>query len=793
MNTRQSDTKKRPFLSRGLWPLVNILAIASLSFASQAKVYIVDTSEDNTINYTNGSSLCGSPCTLRAAIRAANASDKIADEIIISEGIHPILQYSDPDPRSIDENAAKLGDLDITDDLEIFGENSTGRNVINASDFAGGVGDRVFHIFSGADVTFQNISIQGGKLIVATKKDSDGKDKIIGTPSGAGIFIDASSVVTLTNVEVTKNTITTDSLADFSTVGGGIYVADTATLIINDSEITQNEAPSGGGIANAGRTDIRRTLIDSNNATDSNDPTLGSVSGGGGGGINNQGGYLSMGTSTLSNNSSIQVGGGIYFSNQGENNGNVIITNSVVYNNHSEFGGAGIASLGPISINNSAITENTTESLITPGSRGNGAGINILLGSLDMVNSTISNNKGAHSGGGIFSSRDINLTNVTIYNNEATPCASGDADCSANSQVGGNQIALFTSSDQRPNMVLNNTIIGNGPDSNSTEFPCAGSTGYTGDIQSQGYNLESGYTEPSNTCGLVHAKDETTIADLRLAALDEDPDRPEELEFMNIGNQETTLFAARQVNALLEAQEAKVATATEPAQPALPASPAIDNGNQSCPLVDQRFMIRDDDCDIGAYEAGASQQQGGNNYVDLKATIADTPDPVAPNNPQQPLTYMVVVTNLYEDTPANSVEISIKLPNSFSFTNYTSGATGTKPACTTPSQATNTMICTAGTIAGLGRAEIFISGYPQVEGTITAIVNVTSGTTDAFSQNNVNITEETVVDAEAGCITNFGNCGTTTSGGSGGGALHPLTLLLTALILLGRRFRTSAS
>jgi len=785
MNTPQSDTKKRPFLSRGLWPLANILAIASLSFASHAAVYIVNTDSDETGNYTDGSSSCGSPCTLRSAIRAANANEKIADEIIISEGFNPQLSNGDPDPKSIDENAAKLDDLDITDDLEIFGENSTGRNIISAAGLRGGVGDRVFHILPGANVKFQNVSIQGGQLTVETKKDSDGEIKVIGEPAGAGILIEASSVVTLTNVEVTNNAITTNSVANFSTVGGGIFVADTATVIINDSEITQNTAPSGGGIANAGRADIRRTLIDSNEATDSNDPSSISFSGSGGG-INNLGGYLSIGTSTLSNNTSTAQGGGIYSANQGQNNGNIIITNSVVYNNFAEFGGAGISNFGPLSINNSAITENTSESRTTPGSRGNGVGIlSSGPGSLDIVNSTISNNTGAHSGGGIFSSRDISLTNVTIYNNEATPCTDSSTDCSDNSQVGGNQVALFTSSDSRPSLVLNNTIIANGPTSNLAEPPCAGSKGYSGDIRSQGYNIESSYTEPSNTCGLIHAKDETTITDLRLAALDEDPDRPEEI--MNIGNQSTTLFAARQVNALLEAQE------ETDTQPAMPASPAIDNGNQSCPLVDQRFMIRDDDCDIGAYEAGATQQQGGNNYVDLKVTIADTPDPVAPRDDQKPLIYLIVVTNLYEDTPANSVTITIDLPDSFLFSNYVSGATGTKPQCSNPSSASNTMTCTAGTIDGLGRAEIFISGSPQVEGTITAKVSVVSGTPDAFSQNNLNITEDTVVDPEAGCTTNFGNCGTTTSGGSGGGAIHPLALLLTTLILLSRRFRTFES
>lgn len=581
-------TKNKSLLGRSLWPLVNILVIASLSFASHARVYVVDIDDDDTSDYTNGSSACGSPCSLRAAIRAANANNDIGvDEIIISVGINPYLSLGDSDPKSIDENAAKLDDLDITDDLRILGANSVERNIISAGGLGGGVGDRVFHILEGADVTFQNVSIQSGKLTIETKQDSNGEDKIIGTPAGAGILVEAGSVVTLTNVEVTKNSISTSSLADFKTVGGGIYVANTATLIVSDSEITYNKAPSGGGIANAGRAELRRTLIDNNDATDSNDPTSSSVSGGGGGGINNQGGYLSLGSSTLSNNSSTQSGGGIYFTNQGQNDGSVIITNSVVFNNHSEFNGAGIASLGPLSISNSAIIENSSASLTIPGSRGNGAGIyNSSRGSLDMVNSTVSRNSGAHSGGGIFSTREVNLTNVTVYNNEATPCALGDTDCSDNSQVGGNQIALFTSSGVRPNMILSNSIIGNGPDSNLAEPPCAGSTGYTGDIKSLGYNMEN-----DNSCGLREIEaDKIDVPDLGLAALDQDPDRPE--EEVSIGNQETNLFASRQVNALLAG------------------SPAIDSGTDKiCPLVDQRFMLRDNDCDIGAYEYGASEQR----------------------------------------------------------------------------------------------------------------------------------------------------------------------------------------
>ncbi len=765
MNAPLIVNQKKTLLSRGLWLLINILAIASVSFASHAAIYTVDTDSDDMSNYTNGSSACGSPCSLRAAIRAANSATG-ADEIFISEGINPYLSYGDSDPKSIDENAAKLDDLDITDDVKIRGSNNAERNVISAGGLSGGVGDRVFHVLNGANVTFQNISIQDGQLTVETEQGSDGNKKIIGNPAGAGILIEAGSVVTLIDVGVTQNSITTRSLADFNTVGGGIYVANSATLIANDSEITYNKAPSGGGIANAGRAEIRRTLIDNNDATDRNDPASRSVSGGGGGGINNQGGYLSLGSSTLSNNSSTQLGGGIYFANQGQNNGSIIITNSVIYNNHAEFGGAGIANLGPLSINNSAIVENSSASLKTPGNRGNGAGIyNFSLGSLDMVNSTVSHNSGAYSGGGIFSSRNMSLTNVTIYDNEATPCSAGNVNCSDNSQVGGNQIALFTSSSVRPNLILSNTIIGNGADSNLNEPPCAGSTGYTSDIKSLGYNIES-----HNSCGLREIEgDQTDVTDLGLTALDQDPNPPEEPAI--IDGQSTTLLASRQVNALTDG------------------SPAIDSGNNNtCPLVDQRFMLRDNNCDVGAYEYGATDRQA-TGLVDLKVTIADTPDPVAPRNNQQPLNYIIVITNLYENTPAISVTMTVNLPNSFAFASVTSAATsGVKPNCTFLNPGINTMTCDIGTVTGLGRAEVFISGQPQIEGTIQASVSVFSETPDAFPQNNLNITVDTVVDAEAGSVINFGG-----NGGAGGGMLHPLTLLLTALILLGRRFRASAA
>ncbi len=706
MSRLKPTTNRHSIFIRATLTIAGFAALLITPAISHADIFNVNNAGDD------AQASCPATCTLRGAILAANANSG-KDTIYLNDGINPNIFLA-----GADENSAVTGDLDITDDVDIIGQTATSRNIVNANRL-----DRVFHVLSGATVSFQHISIRGGQAI---------------NIGGGGISIDGSSFAEFIDVEIKANEVSVGSGSQnttFLTTGGGIYVGTLATAIITDSEIIENQAPAGGGIVNAGRTNIRNSLIFQNTASGQSSN---------GGGISNQGGFLSVGSSTISNNASTDSGGGVFTTNQGVNIGSVVITNTAIISNQAARNGAGISNLSPLSLNNSTVSDNQITF------QGNGAGIyNSAIASLDIVNSTISSNggAGARGGGGIFTTRDVSLTNVTLYNNKASPLASSG---STNNTVGGNQLTVFTSSSaNKPNVVLVNTIIADGPDSNIGEPPCAGSTGYTDNIQSTGKNIEN-----ENSCGLI-----TTDPFL------------DQINVSDVGLDNTLAIDSNLPD-------------TTPVHALLDGSPAIDNGSDTaCPTVDQRFLLRDN-CDTGAYEHNATEQQA-TGVADLKVTIADSPDPVAPNNTQQTLTYVVSVTNLYVDNSADDVTVSITLPDTYQFNNVTTASTDILPNCEAPNSQ-NVIICTVSTIPGLGRVDFFIAGHPTVVGTITARVSAFSATQDAFPQNNTNITEDTVVTLDADDTNNFGSI---TNGGGGGGMVYPLTLLLAVLIILVRRLR----
>lgn len=683
------------------------------------RTYVVGNGGD-TSGYVSGSTECGSPCTLRGAIRAANANPG-KDTILLGE-----LDISLT--RSGTDNTAENGDLDISDDLIIRGEKpNNGRNIITAAN-----ADRAFHILSSAEVEFHNISIRGGSVVNAP---------------GGGIYVSNSGFARLTNVELSGNEVRYDSTAGsggdglLEVSGGGIYVDGEATAIISSSDITGNTAPRNGGVSNAGRTEIRQSLIDANAAVGAggSDPDSRDIFSNGGG-VGNLGGYLSIGNSTVSNNITENQGGGIYITNRGPNVGITIITNTSITGNKAKFNGGGIANFGPATLNNSVVSNNR----ITTG--GNGAGIynHAAAASMDIVNSTVSGNSGANSGGGIFNSRDLTLTNSTIYDNQASSCPVSICG-SENSLVGGNELAMFsTGTRNTPKLVLSNTIIADGANSDVNEPVCAGDTGF---IQSIGNSMSN-----DDSCNLSNGKDQRNVTTLGL-----DP----------------TLTASSDINGTTLEHTALHALQA--------ASPAINAGsNTTCPSVDQRFLLRDAACDIGAYESGATEQQTAT-WVDLKITIADSPDPAPPNTPEEPLTYVITLTNQYVDVDAKSVVLLVTLPPTYRFSKVTMVSTGSIPSCGEPNSQ-NVLGCTVETLPGLGRAEFFISGIPTREGVITVEVSAFATEPDAFEQNNTKITEDTVIDPEAGDPTNFNGIS-----GGGGGMLHPAALLLLGAAALARR------
>jgi hypothetical protein len=110
-------------------------------------------------------------------------------------------------------------------------------------------------------------------------------------------------------------------------------------------------------------------------------------------------------------------GGGIL-----NEDGTLTVSNCTVSNNLAYFGG-GIRNLGTTStmtLINTTVTQNST---FVPdnvnGSHGPGSGIDNALGTLTIVNSTVSNNIGGSSGGGVSNLGTLTITNSTLSGNAA--------------------------------------------------------------------------------------------------------------------------------------------------------------------------------------------------------------------------------------------------------------------------------------------------------------------------------------------------------------------------------------
>jgi hypothetical protein len=222
--------------------------------------------------------------------------------------------------------------------------------------------------------------------------------------------------------------------------GGGVYVRFTP-LIMKNVMLLSNRSSSGGGLYIDSSTASLDNVIVLNNATN-NEYQNGSY---GGAGIYNNMGTLSMANSTISSNSAIQDGGGIY------NNGLADLTNVVIAGNSagssvSDGDGGGIKNAGTavvhsiLNLTNSTVRDNhaihggglsndhaqanitgTTINDNTSAIAGGGI-LNTNSGIVELINTTISGNKGGNEGGGIASTQGsiLNMTNDTIAANQAT-------------------------------------------------------------------------------------------------------------------------------------------------------------------------------------------------------------------------------------------------------------------------------------------------------------------------------------------------------------------------------------
>ena len=352
--------KKRSLLLVVIAVLWMTLRIASAPIAYAGTFTVAKTEDTN-------DGVCDTDCSLREAIRAANAW--AGDDIIMLPSGTYALTIA-----GTGEDAAATGNLDITGNLTVTVTGASNA-VIKGSN---GWSDRVLHIIGAStEVSISSVAIQNGNV----------------PSSGGGILNDG--VLAISNSTIGYNTA--GVYYDAST-GGGIYNA--GTLLVTDSTINNNTSfCGGGGIESNGILTVTNSIVSSNTTHDC-------IGGAGGGGIDGKNMTI-VNTAIISNTS--DLGGGL----QGW--GTMNLSGSIVSGNIAYAGGGVLNQNGALTIAYSTISDNRAT---WAGVDGTGGGI-LNNGSLTMTNSTVSGNSAIASGGGIevFLTHAVSLNNVTIANN----------------------------------------------------------------------------------------------------------------------------------------------------------------------------------------------------------------------------------------------------------------------------------------------------------------------------------------------------------------------------------------
>ena len=201
-------------------------------------------------------------------------------------------------------------------------------------------------------------------------------------------------------------------------LGGGVWNGGQLTL--NRSTVTNNTASDVGGVFNSGQLTLNRSTVSHNTATN-----------GDAGGIFNCGaslheyglctgapGSLTLNYSSVSNNVAFGDGGGI------ENDGEAVVTlnSSIVSGNTAGHDGGGIENNGTATLNESAVSNNSSNG----GSSGwSGGGGLSTTGPTTLNHSIVAANSAAWLGGGIFAGASMTINSSIVTGNFAGPAGGG--------------------------------------------------------------------------------------------------------------------------------------------------------------------------------------------------------------------------------------------------------------------------------------------------------------------------------------------------------------------------------
>ncbi len=320
-----------------------------------------------TADRNNGSCNAGD-CSLREAVRAANANPNEAHIILLKSGTTYSLTISGED------DTAEKGDLDLIGNITIKPDGSA----VATIDAGGktGMKDRVFHILKDSNVNLSNLLIQNGFLsnflvpnVDPNKLDPNKIDTLIADslPWGAGIH--NSGNLTLNQVTVQNNTgspVNKVTMLPEPGISVGISNDATGKLTLNNSLITNHSGEMGAvGIVN-----VKGELI-LNDSQVTNNIGLGAT---------NANGQIEMG---------IGVGiGGLF--------GKITLNNTLVSKNNGNSTATGIATAWTdLLIDKSTISENNAIDKNNVKSLTSSMGVGSVKGNVTIKNSKIMNHQGS--------------------------------------------------------------------------------------------------------------------------------------------------------------------------------------------------------------------------------------------------------------------------------------------------------------------------------------------------------------------------------------------------------------
>ncbi len=706
----------------------------SAGTSAYAATYSVNAFNDGT-DFNPGDGVCettagGGTCTLRAAIQQANANGSLSNTIKLPLTGEYLLTL-----QGVGEDLSATGDLDITKDLTITGPDPAPGNEPNpANIIINGNGttllDRVFHVLGGATVTISGVTIKNG---------------YINNSVGGGLY-NVDGTVTLDHVVISDNVADNPTGLNNAGTGGGIFNSGSLTLsastVSGNKAETRSKGIGGGGIYNEATLRVEHSTISGNNAAGSGagggglqntggtglsintakatliDTTFSSNSATIGGGIRNLFGIVSLELSTVNNNSAGTSGGGI--ENSG---GGMIIGRTKILTNTSGFTGGGVSNFASLDLSHSAVYGNTA-------SLQGGGLYNSGQAALSLINTTVTNNTAGIEGGGIYNHRAANITNSTIYNNTSAGRAGSEIYACGTKDETKNLTCIDDSSNVKTNVI--NSIIGN----SSGAAACGGELTL---ITSRGYNIDTG-----TSCGFSQASDKSNISATAFFGGG----------FADHGGP-TFTYAI------------------------LNGSIAHNSGdNINCPVIDQRSKLRDNLCDIGAYEISDSELNF--QLVDLKLEVLPN---VATSGGSAQVVYTVTVTNKGPDQATNVI-VKGKLPSWGRLIPSSISTNNSGGSCTLTSE--TSFECNVGTINAYANAQVYVMVVPTQAGELILELDATSDQNDTFRPDSGNATPATVPVVSGTAVGGPGG-GNNFSGKSGGGVTDVAFLGLLLLPLL-RRF-----